>query len=186
MSFVEVYMERIVDLLNPSHSLHLHENSFQGVYIQPKRVAIPSYQSFVRHLTSASANRHLSSYPTPYSSRSHTVLYIYLSNGQRESILRIVDLAGMQMIRSTASSKDGTEIRKTNIGLVALLPMTVLTSSLARVIRSLVTENASSAYMGFRDSKLTRLLQPCFDRCCFTQFLLCLRNSSCVKVTIKS
>ena len=121
----------------------------------------------------------------PYSSRSHTVLYIYLSNGQRESILRIVDLAGMQMIRSTASSKDGAEIRKTNIGLVALISILVFTSSLARVIRSLAAENASGAYMGFRDSKLTRLLQPCFDRSCFTQFLLCLRNSSSVKALVK-
>ena len=113
------------------------------------------------------------------------MLYIYLSNGQRESTLRIVDLAGMQMIRSTASSKDGAEIRKTNIGLVALISILVFTSSLARVIRSLAAENASGAYMGFRDSKLTRLLQPCFDRSCFTQFLLCLRNSSSVKALVK-
>lgn len=178
-------MERIVDLLNPSYSLHLHENSIQGVYIQPRRLPIPSYHSFVRYLTSASANRHLSSYPTPYSSRSHTVLYIYLHNGENESILRIVDLAGMQMIRSVASPKDGMEIRKTNIGLVALLLILILTSSLARVIRSLADENSSSAYMGFRDSKLTRLLQPCFDRCCYTQFILCLRNSSYVKVIVE-
>lgn len=97
MSFVEVYMEKIVDLLNPSHSLHLHENSLQGVYIQPKRIALPSYPSFVRTLASASAKR--TSLPIQLPIRAVHIQYFtsILAMARGRSILRIVDLAGMQM-----------------------------------------------------------------------------------------
>lgn len=53
------------------------------------------------------------------------------------------------------------------------------------MIRSLVAETVPIAYMGFRDSKLTRLLQPCFDRC-YTSFLICMTKSGIVRVDLVS
>ena len=58
----------------------------------------------------------------PYSSRSHTILYIILNqtiqNQVQESLFQIVDLAGAQHIRNTGVT--GTQLeeaKKINLGL---------------------------------------------------------------------
>ena len=60
----------------------------------------------------------------PYSSRSHTILYIYLqqtiNNHAFESVMRIVDMAGAQHIRNTGiSGSQLEEVKKLNFGLAA-------------------------------------------------------------------
>lgn len=60
----------------------------------------------------------------PYSSRSHTILYIYLqqtiNNHAFESVMRIVDMAGAQHIRNTGiSGNQLEEAKKINFGLSA-------------------------------------------------------------------
>lgn len=120
MSFVELYMDRILDLVEPNHVLSIHENTMQGVYIQPKRVSLDSYDLFLHAFSRAKGNRHLSS-SNAYSSRSHTIFYLYVRRDEHECVLRIVDLAGLQMIRSTTTPRDGAEIRKVNTGLVAFI-----------------------------------------------------------------
>ena len=113
-------MDRIIDLIEPSRVLSIHENTTQGVYIQPKQVLLDSYDSFLHSFSRANGNRHLSASNT-YSSRSHTILYLYVHRGEVVSVLRIVDLAGLQMIRSTTTPRDGAEVRKVNTGLVAFI-----------------------------------------------------------------
>ena len=59
-----------------------------------------------------------------YSSRSHTILYIYLqqtiNNHVFESVMRIVDMAGAQHIRNTGiSGSQLEEAKKINFGLSA-------------------------------------------------------------------
>ena len=50
--------------------------------------------------------------------------------------------------------------------------------SFTRVIRSFQTNKESVSYMGFRDSKFTRLLQPCFNGSTHTSFLVCMTPAS--------
>ena len=54
--------------------------------------------------------------------------------------------------------------------------------SLSRVLTALQKQDIAASYMGFRDTKLTRLLQPVFTQKCFITWLICISLASSVKV----
>ena len=59
-----------------------------------------------------------------------------------------------------------------------------MNGSFARVIRSFQSNKESVSYMGFRDSKFTRLLQPCFNGSTHTSFLVCMTPASSYIVSL--
>ena len=74
-----------------------------------------------------------------------------------------MDLAGAQHTRGT-SGEFLDESRKINLGL----------SSMYRVLRGRVSWDKVMTRSGFRDSKLTKLMQPLFDGSSNTHMLFCM------------
>ena len=59
-----------------------------------------------------------------------------------------------------------------------------MNGSFTRVIHSFQSNKESVSYMGFRDSKFTRLLQPCFNGSTHTSFLVCMTPASSYIVSL--
>ena len=59
-----------------------------------------------------------------------------------------------------------------------------MNGSFTRVIRSFQSNKESVSYMVFRDSKFTRLLQPCFNGSTHTSFLVCMTPASSYIVSL--
>lgn len=64
----------------------------------------------------------------------------------------------------------------------AMRLMMIMMTRLHRVLTTFQQENSAISYMGFRDTKLTRLLQPLFERPCFVNWLICISTARSVVV----
>eukprot|EP00823_Brevimastigomonas_motovehiculus_P000578 TRINITY_DN1071_c2_g1_i1.p1 TRINITY_DN1071_c2_g1~~TRINITY_DN1071_c2_g1_i1.p1 ORF type:complete len:1112 (+),score=448.60 TRINITY_DN1071_c2_g1_i1:113-3448(+) len=154
VSFVEIYMERIRDLLEPSHSnLKLREGN-NGVWIEDvTELYVGSIGEVIDVMAQGQDNRAIASTRmNEESSRSHSVFIVTVSQtnsatgSKKSSKLFLVDLAGSEKVAKTeAAGQTLEEAKHINKSL----------SALGNVINSLV-ENQS--HIPYRDSKLTRLL----------------------------
>ncbi|KAK4929314.1 hypothetical protein LTR66_016168, partial [Elasticomyces elasticus] len=156
ISYMEIYMERIRDLLNPvQENLPIHEGS-KGPYVKDLREIYVNQVEEVytaMHLgqksrVTASTNMNLES------SRSHSIFCITINQkdvntgSQKSGMLYLVDLAGSEKVGKTgATGQTLEEAKKTNKSL----------SALGMVINSLT--DGKSTHIPYRDSKLTRILQ---------------------------
>jgi centromeric protein E len=157
-SYIEIYNEQIVDLLSEaSSSIRILEGK-DGVSVRGLREQVVTAPADIfdllrkgerrRQVGSTNMNRH--------SSRSHAIVRIWieskvagLNSKTRASSLSLVDLAGSESVRLTGSTGDRKrEGQYINKSLMAL----------GQVIYKL-SENEKS-HIPYRDSKLTRLLQP--------------------------
>lgn len=153
VSHIEIYMERIKDLLDPSKTnLRIREN--KGIYIDGvSEVYAGSADDVMKLMNRGSANRAIASTRMNMgSSRSHSVFILTISqqntktSSKKSSKLMMVDLAGSEKVRKTeASGQQLLEAQKINQSL----------SSLGNVINSL---SEGKSHIPYRDSKLTRLL----------------------------
>mmetsp|Transcript_8716 Transcript_8716/g.21491 ORF Transcript_8716/g.21491 Transcript_8716/m.21491 type:complete len:701 (-) Transcript_8716:1133-3235(-) len=162
VSYVEIYMERIKDLLNPENgngNLKIRESKTRGVYIQgitEHRVQEAkqvydwmAYGSLHRAVASTRMNAE--------SSRSHSVFIMKVcqiknKNGSKKtSKVYLVDLAGSEKVNKTgATGKVLDQASAINKSL----------SALGNVISSLTktSKKKGNKHIPYRDSKLTRLL----------------------------
>ncbi|KAL8162959.1 hypothetical protein V2J09_014448 [Rumex salicifolius] len=169
MSYMEIYNEEINDLLAPEHRrLQIHESLERGIFVAGLREEIVASSDQVldlmefgethRHIGETNMNLH--------SSRSHTIFRMIiesrdrLEEGELESscdavrvsVLNLVDLAGSERAAKTGAEgvrlKEGSHINKSLL-------------TLGTVIKKL-SEGAESqgGHVPYRDSKLTRILQP--------------------------
>lgn len=156
VSYVEIYLEKIRDLLAPEHdNLKLREGGYrEGVWIQGVTEEYAScYEDILNLMKKGNKNRSVGETKmNQKSSRSHSVFILTLvqhnlfNNSKITSKLVLVDLAGSEKVGKTGAT--GLLLRQaqhTNKSLTYL----------GMVIRAL-TENAS--YIPYRDSKLTRIL----------------------------
>jgi kinesin family member 5 len=157
VGYMEIYMERIRDLLNPQRdNLAIHEDKIHGVYVKDLTEAYANSAEEVyaylqigqRSRVTAATNMNLES------SRSHSVFVITISQKdtstgtQKSGVLYLVDLAGSEKIGKTgATGQTLEEAKKINKSL----------SALGMVINSLT--DGKSSHIPYRDSKLTRILQ---------------------------
>ncbi|KAF7510163.1 hypothetical protein GJ744_007062 [Endocarpon pusillum] len=157
VGYMEVYMERIRDLLNPQKdNLAIHEDKIHGVYVKDLTEAYANSADEVyaylqigqRSRVTAATNMNQES------SRSHSVFVITISQKdtttgtQKSGVLYLVDLAGSEKVGKTgASGQTLEEAKKINKSL----------SALGMVINSLT--DGKSSHIPYRDSKLTRILQ---------------------------
>ncbi|KAK6141903.1 hypothetical protein DH2020_024352 [Rehmannia glutinosa] len=161
-SFLEIYNEQILDLLDPSSiNLQLREDSKKGVYVENlTEVEVTSARDVIQHLIQGAANRKVASTNMNHaSSRSHSVFTCIIeskweSQGvthHRFARLNLVDLAGSE--RQKSSGAEGERLKEaTNINKSL--------STLGLVIMNLVSvSNGKSQHVPYRDSKLTFLLQ---------------------------
>ncbi|RLN55466.1 hypothetical protein BBJ29_006508 [Phytophthora kernoviae] len=162
VSFVEIYMEQIRDLLSPSSNssnigtptnggLKIRESAQHGVYIEEMtRIPSKSETAMMDLVKSGTLSRAVSSTRmNKDSSRSHTILMISCvrSVSGKRATMYIVDLAGSELVNKTnASGRVLQEAKAINKSL----------SALSNVIKAL---GDGKRHVPYRDSKLTRLLQ---------------------------
>lgn len=162
VSFVEIYMEQIRDLLSPSSTsgnigtpanggLKIRESAQHGVYVEEMtRIPSKSEAAMMELVKSGTLSRAVSSTRmNKDSSRSHTILMISCVRpvSGRRATMYIVDLAGSELVNKTnASGRVLQEAKAINKSL----------SALSNVIKAL---GEGKRHVPYRDSKLTRLLQ---------------------------
>lgn len=166
VSFVEIYMEQIRDLLATgagsvgpaaiSGGLKIRENAQKGIYIEDMtQVQSPTEHATMELVKAGILNRAVSSTRmNKDSSRSHSILIISCARKSlknavvlKRSSMYIVDLAGSEFVNKTnAAGKVLQEAKAINKSL----------SALSNVIKALAE---GKKHVPYRDSKLTRILQ---------------------------
>ncbi|PWN41882.1 putative kinesin-1 motor protein [Ceraceosorus guamensis] len=157
VSYMEIYMERIRDLLAPQNdNLQIHEEKSRGVYIKGLSDYYVSDQSEVYEIMRQGglARAVSSTNMNAESSRSHSIFLVTIqqrnteTGSQKSGNLYLVDLAGSEKVGKTgASGQTLEEAKKINKSL----------SALGMVINALT--DGKSSHIPYRDSKLTRILQ---------------------------
>ena len=156
VSYMEIYMERIRDLLDPSNdNLPVHEDKQRGVYVKGLReFYVANVNEVYQILERGGESRAVAATNmNQESSRSHSIFVIEItqkneSGSARSGRLFLVDLAGSEKVGKTgASGQTLEEAKKINKSL----------SALGMVINAL--SDGKSSHIPYRDSKLTRILQ---------------------------
>lgn len=157
VSYMEIYMERIRDLLVPQNdNLPIHEEKNRGVYVKGLlEIYVSSVQEVYEVMRrGGNARAVAATNMNQESSRSHSIFVITVTQKNVETgsaksgQLFLVDLAGSEKVGKTgASGQTLEEAKKINKSL----------SALGMVINSLT--DGKSSHIPYRDSKLTRILQ---------------------------
>ncbi|OMJ93289.1 hypothetical protein SteCoe_3751 [Stentor coeruleus] len=157
ISYCEIYMEKIKDLLNPCEvNLKIHEDKLKGVYIEGiKEIHVGNDSEVYELMKTGSDNREVAyTNMNAVSSRSHSLFIITISQTNSKDYsakigkLFLVDLAGSEKVGKTgAAGLRLEEAKHINKSLTAL----------GQVIFSLT--DGKSTHIPYRDSKLTRVLQ---------------------------
>ncbi|CAM6061067.1 unnamed protein product [Sphagnum tenellum] len=173
VSYMEIYNEEINDLLAPeAQKLQIHENVERGIYVAGLREEIVVSPEQVLELMEFGENhRHVGeTNMNVYSSRSHTIFRMVIesrdrsqddpcgnnslqvSDAVRVSVLNLVDLAGSERVAKSGAEgarlKEGTHINK------SLMTLGTVINKLSEGIQK------QGGHVPYRDSKLTRILQP--------------------------
>lgn len=164
VSYVEIYNDKIRDLQNPGRTdLSVREDKAGRVFIDAEETIVESFEEAMAVLEKGQAARHVGETKmNARSSRSHTVFTLQIESkggdgidkSFRASSLNLVDLAGSERLKSTGAEgtrqKEGAHINKSLL-------------VLGTIINRLSSSGGDTSRIGhlpYRDSKLTRLLQP--------------------------
>jgi len=174
VSYCEIYLERLRDLLNPKNkTLKIRENK-AGIYIQGvTEMYVRDEQEVMKLMIIGGDNRTVQgTRMNAVSSRSHAVFMLKLISKHTEtgstkmSKLLMVDLAGSEKVGKTEASGSALEeAKKINQSL----------SALGNVMNAL-TEGAK--HIPYRDSVLTKLLSDSLGGNCKTCLLIACSCSS--------
>ncbi|KAG3205748.1 hypothetical protein JG687_00001200 [Phytophthora cactorum] len=177
VSYVEIYMEKIRDLLKPtSTNLNVRESRERGVWIAgATEVCCATAEEMQSVMRLGGANRVISSTRmNSESSRSHSVFIITIeqrntaTGSMKSGKLFLVDLAGSEKVGKThAQGQTLKEAQHINKSL----------SALGSVMNALTSGNVNT-HIPYRDSKLTRLLQDSLGGNSETTLLVCASSSS--------
>ncbi|KAL2783895.1 kinesin motor domain-containing protein [Aspergillus keveii] len=185
VSYLEIYNEKIHDLLSasigpangPQEEIKLREDSKRGVYATPlKEEIVQSPTQLLRVIARGDhARRTGSTQFNARSSRSHAVVQIVVESrervptgttqdrrsglapgGVRVSTLSLIDLAGSERAADDKERRtEGAHINK------SLLTLGNIISRLSETKdKAAGTADKEGKHLPYRDSKLTRLLQP--------------------------
>ncbi|KYR00493.1 kinesin-3 [Tieghemostelium lacteum] len=168
VSFMEIYNERVKDLLNPKNNkaggLKVRNNPATGPYVEDlSKLAVKSFQEIDMLMDEGSKARTVASTNmNATSSRSHAVFTIVFTQSKidkargtaidRVSKISLVDLAGSERAASTGATgvrlKEGANINKS-------------LSTLGKVISALAENSTTkkNVFVPYRDSVLTYLLK---------------------------
>lgn len=176
-SYVEIYMEKIRDLLDQYHTkvnLQVREDVTGGIYIAGvTEEYVTSPDELLGVLAAGKVNRATAETGmNAGSSRSHSVFVITVeqrnleTNTVKTGMLYLVDLAGSEVVKKTQASGQTLEEAKT---------INKSLSTLGQVINALTDEKAQ--HVPYRDSKLTRVLQNSLGGNSKTVLIICLSPS---------
>merc|ERR1719244_1469134 len=176
VSYFEIYLDKIRDLLDPSKvNLAVHEDKDRVVYVKGATERfVSSPEEVFEVIEEGKSNRHVAvTNMNEHSSRSHSV---FLINVKQENLknqkklcgkLYLVDLAGSEKVGKTGVEGMGLEEAK-NINKSL--------SALGNVIAALADGNKS--HIPYRDSKLTRILQESLGGNAKTTIVICASPAS--------
>lgn len=173
VSFMEIYNERVRDLLNPKNkgNLRVREHPSLGPYVEDlSKLAVQSYANVETLMDEGNKARTVAATNmNETSSRSHSVFTLLLTQrrtdtntglaGEKVSRISLVDLAGSERANSTGATgvrlKEGAQINKS-------------LTTLGKVISALATAGGGAGpgkkkkaddHIPYRDSVLTWLLK---------------------------
>ena len=121
VSMVEIYMERIIDLIDPSKdNLRIHEKQGKGVYLQDvSEIYIESESQSYDLMRLGNSNRTVSATNmNAESSRSHSLFILTVTQNNTSDLsckvgkLYLVDLAGSEKISKTGAEGQTLEEAK--------------------------------------------------------------------------
>ncbi|EIE88484.1 hypothetical protein RO3G_13195 [Rhizopus delemar RA 99-880] len=182
VSFLELYNEDLLDLLNPQSKkkceVQIREDVNGNIYWAGVREEVcETPEELVKNLVKGSLGRTTGSTDmNSVSSRSHAIFSVILKQRWRQpreekvivSKFHFVDLAGSERLKRTNAQGDrAREGISINAGLLAL----------GNVISALGDESRRSAHVPYRDSKLTRLLQDSLGGNSQTLMMACVSPS---------
>ncbi|CAL5328741.1 unnamed protein product [Camellia sinensis] len=162
LSALEIYNETVVDLLNrESGPLRLLDDPEKGTIVEKLSEEAVNDCQHLRHLIGiCEAQRQVGETAlNDNSSRSHQIIRLSIQSSLRENSgrvksflasLNLVDLAGSE--RASQTNADGTRLKEGSHINRSLLTLTT-------VIRKL-SGGKRNSHIPYRDSKLTRILQP--------------------------
>ncbi|XGW31989.1 hypothetical protein V3C99_010286, partial [Haemonchus contortus] len=177
ISYVEIYNEKVRDLLNEhAVDLPIYENKDGVAQIEGlKEVVVTEMSEVEELLEQAQEHRQLGeTLLNERSSRSHTIIRLTIEsheaklggNATRCSIMNLVDLAGSENAAAAGTQglrqKEGANINK------SLLALSKVVSSLAD----------NQKFIPYRDSKLTRILKPSLGGNSKTVIIVCVNPLS--------
>lgn len=146
-SYVEIYNERLFDLLSPelSEVKNLKEHVQKGFFIQGLTLqSIRNLQDLEKTLLLGEKNRHYAETSlNHHSSRSHTLFRVSYLGKEGDCFLDFVDLAGSERISEGINKKETKAINK------SLFFLTNVISQMAK----------GKGHVAYRNSILTKLLR---------------------------
>ncbi|XP_047468067.1 kinesin-1 heavy chain-like isoform X1 [Mugil cephalus] len=175
VSYFEIYLDKIRDLLDVTKkNLSVHEDKNRVPYVKgctERFVCSPA--EVMDSIDEGKNNRHVAvTNMNEHSSRSHSIFLINIKqeNTQTDQKLTgklyLVDLAGSEKVGKTGA--EGTVLDEAKMINKSL-------SALGNVISALAE---GSAYVPYRDSKMTRILQDSLGGNCRTTMVICCSPSS--------
>lgn len=154
VSYVEIYNERVCDLLSDRTALEVREG---GVIINAEEVDVSSLEEGLEVLRLGARRRVIAETDmNDRSSRSHAIFSVEV----RGATLRLADLAGSETWRTD-------ELR--NYSKARIAELTSINQSLSALANVVAALKDGRPHVPYRASKLTRLLQGAFcgGRCAF-------------------
>ncbi|CAJ1059791.1 kinesin-like protein KIF1A isoform X18 [Xyrichtys novacula] len=171
VSYMEIYCERVRDLLNPKNkgNLRVREHPLMGPYVEDlSKLAVTSYNDIQDLMDSGNKARTVAATNmNETSSRSHAVFNIIFTQkrhdaetdntSEKVSKISLVDLAGSERADSTGAKgtrlKEGANINK------SLTTLGKVISALAEVVCINKKKKKVESFIPYRDSVLTWLLR---------------------------
>ncbi|XP_059085129.1 kinesin-like protein unc-104 isoform X3 [Tigriopus californicus] len=171
VSYMEIYCERVRDLLNPNNkgNLRVREHPLLGPYVEDlSKLAVTSYPDIHELMEEGNKARTVAATNmNETSSRSHAVFTIIFTQhkhdeasgltAEKVSKISLVDLAGSERAESTGAKgtrlKEGANINK------SLTTLGKVISALAESASSGVKKKKKNDFIPYRDSVLTWLLR---------------------------
>jgi len=189
VSVIEVYNEEVRDLLKNSKNslLKIFEDPKRGVFVKAEKKKAASLSKLLAILSMGEKSRIVAKTAlNKRSSRSHLIFCIMIDSSPpmdsrrspaedtltQHSVFNLIDLAGSESVKHR--SQHTNEIRKKEGGNINKSLLT-----LSRVITALgqPSKSQSIRHIGYRDSKLTRVLQPSLSGNAKLAFICCATTS---------
>jgi hypothetical protein len=174
-SFIQIYMEKVSDLINPAkQKLKIYNSPDKNLWVtDATKTPVKNVKEVLEILEYGAKNRvTAATNSNQESSRSHALLVLtidkhMLGEGRmKTSQLYLVDLCGSEKLSKTgATDQRLKEAQTINRSLL----------SLGNVVQALVDKKR---HVPYRDSKLTRLLQNSFGGNSITSLILCCSSNS--------
>ncbi|CBH10016.1 kinesin, putative [Trypanosoma brucei gambiense DAL972] len=168
LTMVEVYMEKVRDLLAPRvrgqepEALEIHEDNQRRVYVKGAGIhPVLSLDRLMELLSIGNANRQKGETKmNETSSRSHAIIQLTIS--QQHESLETKDVESVAMLVDLAGSERQSKAESTGLAFEEAKKINQSLLMLGRALNSFSDRKGSDGFISLRASKLTRLLSESF------------------------